>query len=156
MLQVVPCLALHDTMRHIGSSVATVGFGGCMGMSGFMLAVGAKVYSSTASTCHPQADAICALFRLICSSAHAFFSYGCASAIALLLLYVHPLSWTFLAIRCLCITCPALAKRSGHHAWVCMHLLPVALKCSWLSWVPYSTQAKAHDAFCSLTQRLVI
>lgn len=41
--QVVPCLALHDTMRHIGSSVATVGFGGCMGMSGFMLAVGAKV-----------------------------------------------------------------------------------------------------------------
>ena len=45
-VQVVPCLALHDTMRHIGSSVATVGFGGCMGMSGFMLAVGAKV-----STC---------------------------------------------------------------------------------------------------------
>lgn len=43
VLQVVPCLALHDTMRHIGSSVATVGFGGCMGMSGFMLAVGAKV-----------------------------------------------------------------------------------------------------------------
>ncbi|KAK9844699.1 hypothetical protein WJX74_005670 [Apatococcus lobatus] len=40
--EVVPCLALHDTMRHIGSSVATVGFGGCMGMSGFMLAVGAK------------------------------------------------------------------------------------------------------------------
>lgn len=40
--EVVPSLALHDTMRHIGSDVATVGFGGCMGMSGFLLAVGAK------------------------------------------------------------------------------------------------------------------
>jgi ATP-dependent protease ClpP protease subunit len=37
---VVPCLALHDTMRHIGSDVATVGFGGVMGMSGFLLACG--------------------------------------------------------------------------------------------------------------------
>ena len=42
-LQVVPCLALHDTMRHIKSDVVTVGFGGCMGMSGFLLAVGKKV-----------------------------------------------------------------------------------------------------------------
>lgn len=40
--EVVPCLALHDTMRHIGSDVSTVGFGGCMGMSGFLLAVGKK------------------------------------------------------------------------------------------------------------------
>jgi len=43
LLQVVPCLALHDTMRHIKSDVVTVGFGGCMGMSGFLLAVGKKV-----------------------------------------------------------------------------------------------------------------
>ncbi|KAK9814397.1 hypothetical protein WJX72_005299 [[Myrmecia] bisecta] len=40
--EVVPCLALHDTMRHIAADVATVGFGGCMGMSGFLLAVGKK------------------------------------------------------------------------------------------------------------------
>ena len=40
---VVPCLAIHDTMRHIKSDVGTVGFGGVMGMSGFLLAVGAKV-----------------------------------------------------------------------------------------------------------------
>lgn len=39
---VVPCLALHDTMKHIGSDVATVGFGGVMGMSGFLLACGKK------------------------------------------------------------------------------------------------------------------
>jgi hypothetical protein len=41
--QVVPCLALFDTMKYIGSDVGTVGFGGCMGMSGFLLAVGKKV-----------------------------------------------------------------------------------------------------------------
>mmetsp|Transcript_1375 Transcript_1375/g.4480 ORF Transcript_1375/g.4480 Transcript_1375/m.4480 type:complete len:270 (-) Transcript_1375:25-834(-) len=40
--QVVPCLAIHDTMRHIRSPVGTVGFGGCMGMSGFLLAVGER------------------------------------------------------------------------------------------------------------------
>eukprot|EP00891_Asterochloris_glomerata_P001671 jgi/Astpho2/1671/Aster-04104 len=39
---VVPCLALHDTMRHVKSDVASVGFGGCMGMAGFLLAVGKK------------------------------------------------------------------------------------------------------------------
>lgn len=39
---VVPCLALHDTMKHIGSDVATVGFGGVMGMAGFLLACGAS------------------------------------------------------------------------------------------------------------------
>ncbi|CAL5226195.1 g9031 [Coccomyxa viridis] len=39
---VVPCLALFDTMKYIGSDVGTVGFGGCMGMSGFLLAVGNK------------------------------------------------------------------------------------------------------------------
>ena len=37
---VVPCLALHDTMKHIGSDVGTVGFGGVMGMAGFLLACG--------------------------------------------------------------------------------------------------------------------
>jgi hypothetical protein len=41
--EVVPSLAIHDTMRHIKSDVGTVGFGGCMGMSGFLLAVGKKV-----------------------------------------------------------------------------------------------------------------
>lgn len=40
--EVVPCLALQDTMRHIKSDVGTVGFGGCMGMSGFLLAMGAR------------------------------------------------------------------------------------------------------------------
>jgi hypothetical protein len=45
---VVPCLALHDTMRHVKSDVGTVGFGGVMGMSGFLLAVGAKVSSPAA------------------------------------------------------------------------------------------------------------
>jgi Clp protease len=37
---VVPCLALHDTMKHIKADVATVGFGGVMGMAGFILACG--------------------------------------------------------------------------------------------------------------------
>lgn len=45
----VPSLAIHDTMRHIKSDVGTVGFGGCMGMSGFLLAVGKKV-----SSCCPK------------------------------------------------------------------------------------------------------
>lgn len=47
LLQVVPCLALFDTMKYIGSDVGTVGFGGCMGMSGFLLAVGNKVHASS-------------------------------------------------------------------------------------------------------------
>ena len=42
-MQVVPCLAMFDTMKHIGSDVATVGFGACMGMSGFLMSVGKKV-----------------------------------------------------------------------------------------------------------------
>lgn len=56
MLQVVPCLALHDTMRHIKSDVVTVGFGGCMGMSGFLLAVGKRVCTSVylALVCEPS------------------------------------------------------------------------------------------------------
>ena len=40
--EVVPMLALHDTMRHVKSDVSTVGFGGCMGMMGFLLAMGQK------------------------------------------------------------------------------------------------------------------
>ena len=45
-MQVVPCLAMFDTMKHIGSDVATVGFGACMGMSGFLMSVGKKVPAS--------------------------------------------------------------------------------------------------------------
>lgn len=36
-------MAIFDTMKYINSDVGTVGFGGCMGMSGFLLAVGKKV-----------------------------------------------------------------------------------------------------------------
>lgn len=35
-------MAIHDTMRYIGSDVSTIGFGGCMGMAGFLLAMGQK------------------------------------------------------------------------------------------------------------------
>ena len=38
----VPSLALHDTMRYLKSDVGTIGFGACMGMSGFLLATGTK------------------------------------------------------------------------------------------------------------------
>ena len=41
--QVVPSLAIHDTMRYVKSDVSTLAFGGAMGMMGFLLAVGAKV-----------------------------------------------------------------------------------------------------------------
>jgi hypothetical protein len=51
--QVVPCLALFDTMKYIGSDVGTVGFGACMGMSGFMLAMGAKARARAAAPCSP-------------------------------------------------------------------------------------------------------
>lgn len=59
-IQVVPCLAIHDTMRHVKSDVGTVGFGGCMGMSGFLLAVGKKVgggkgRGSLSASCSRQA-----------------------------------------------------------------------------------------------------
>lgn len=50
--EVVPCLAIHDTMRHVKSDVGTVGFGGCMGMSGFLLAVGAKNKRSILQNTH--------------------------------------------------------------------------------------------------------
>ena len=40
--ETVPSLAIHDTIKHLRSEVGTVGFGGCMGMAGFLLAVGAK------------------------------------------------------------------------------------------------------------------
>lgn len=48
-------MALFDTMKYIGSDVGTVGFGGCMGMSGFLLAVGKKVRASqrrARNVCH--------------------------------------------------------------------------------------------------------
>merc|ERR1719198_648054 len=35
-------MALQDTMRHINSEVASIGFGGCMGMAGFLLSMGHK------------------------------------------------------------------------------------------------------------------
>ena len=38
----MPSLALHDTMRYLKSDVGTIGFGACMGMSGFLLATGTK------------------------------------------------------------------------------------------------------------------
>ena len=59
-VQVVPCLALFDTMKYIGSDVGTVGFGGCMGMSGFLLAVGSKVQAPPIITAYdPLLDDIC-------------------------------------------------------------------------------------------------
>merc|ERR550514_510745 len=39
---VTPCLSLLDTIRHVKSEVASVGFGGCMGMAGFLLSMGHK------------------------------------------------------------------------------------------------------------------
>lgn len=39
---VVPTLAIHDTMKHMRSDVGTIGFGGVQAMGGFLLAVGAK------------------------------------------------------------------------------------------------------------------
>ena len=42
-MQVVPSLAIHDTMRYVKSDVSTLAFGGAMGMMGFLLACGAKV-----------------------------------------------------------------------------------------------------------------
>lgn len=37
-----PSLAIYDTMKYVKSQFATVGFGACMGMPGFLLAVGEK------------------------------------------------------------------------------------------------------------------
>ena len=48
---VVPTLALHDTFKHIKSDIATVGFGGVLGMAGFLLACGAPAPRDRAS--HP-------------------------------------------------------------------------------------------------------
>jgi ATP-dependent Clp protease protease subunit len=39
---IVPTLALHDTMKHMRSDVGTVAFGGAQAMAGFLLAVGKK------------------------------------------------------------------------------------------------------------------
>jgi len=40
--EVVPSLALYDTMRHLKSDVGTVSFGGAMGMAAFLLCSGTK------------------------------------------------------------------------------------------------------------------
>lgn len=62
-VQVVPSLAIHDTMRYVGSDVSTLAFGGAMGMMGFLLAVGAKVcmwlYQHVCTTCHPHMYMAC-------------------------------------------------------------------------------------------------
>lgn len=42
-MQLTPSLAIYDTMKYVKSQFATVGFGACMGMPGFLLAVGEKV-----------------------------------------------------------------------------------------------------------------
>mmetsp|Transcript_9392 Transcript_9392/g.34451 ORF Transcript_9392/g.34451 Transcript_9392/m.34451 type:complete len:254 (+) Transcript_9392:178-939(+) len=44
---VVPTLAIHDTMRHVKSPVGTVGFGMCASMGGMLLACGDKGRRST-------------------------------------------------------------------------------------------------------------
>lgn len=40
--EMVSCLAMQDTMSYVKSEVSTIGFGGCMGMAGFLLAMGQK------------------------------------------------------------------------------------------------------------------
>jgi len=59
---VVPILALHDTVRHVDCPVGTVGFGGCMGMMGFLLAMGDKgrryvLPNTRVMLHHPSGDA---------------------------------------------------------------------------------------------------
>ena len=39
---VVPTLSIHDAMRHLGSDVGTIAFGGAYAMGGFLLASGTK------------------------------------------------------------------------------------------------------------------
>merc|ERR1719473_1157749 len=39
---IVPTLAIHDAMKHLGSDVGTIAFGGAFGMGGFLLASGTK------------------------------------------------------------------------------------------------------------------
>merc|ERR1712176_1472042 len=40
--ELVPSLALYDTMKHLKSDVVTVGFGGVMGMAAFLMCAGTK------------------------------------------------------------------------------------------------------------------
>ncbi len=75
----VPCLALFDTMKYIGSDVGTVGFGACMGMSGFMLAMGAKARARAAAPCtRARAHALLACGR----PEQAGIGVGCMEACA--------------------------------------------------------------------------
>lgn len=39
---IVPCLALHDTARHMKNDMCTVGIGACLGMMAYLLSVGEK------------------------------------------------------------------------------------------------------------------
>lgn len=41
-LQVVPTLALYDTMQYVRSKTATVCYGMCLGMGGFLLTAGGE------------------------------------------------------------------------------------------------------------------
>lgn len=56
-MQVVPCLAMYDTMKYIQSDVGTVAFGGAMGMSGFLLAMGTKASTQLPSSAELEPSA---------------------------------------------------------------------------------------------------
>lgn len=64
--QVIPTLALHDTMRHIQSDVGAVAFGGAVGMAGFLLSVAKKV----------RADAVALSLRYAASEQAPFSRQG--------------------------------------------------------------------------------
>jgi len=42
--EVLPCLALLDTMRSVKANIGTIGLGRCLGMAGFVLAMGYKPF----------------------------------------------------------------------------------------------------------------
>jgi hypothetical protein len=45
LLQVTPTLALYDTMQYVRSPTATVCYGMCLGMGGFLLTAGGEKVS---------------------------------------------------------------------------------------------------------------
>jgi len=48
LVQVVPTLALYDTMQYMRSKTATVCYGLCLGMGGFLLTAGGEKVTSRA------------------------------------------------------------------------------------------------------------
>lgn len=46
LLQVTPTLALYDTMQYVRSPTATVCYGMCLGMGGFLLTAGGEKVSA--------------------------------------------------------------------------------------------------------------